>query len=257
MPAEETTPAIVLRARDYSESDRVVTLLTRDYGKLGGMAKGAKASRRRFESKLDPFTHVMLHFRRRPHGELVFITRAEAADLARFEVDGDVRKYALGCYVLERADAFPSEHADAAGAYRVVTGALTALGRNGATRALRQSYELNLLEWAGFGLELARCRVCGNQTANNGDAVYFVVSRGGVVCARCRGGVAEGAIKMASRSASALARLAATAFDDAPGAEAGGPDAALALSRFISSVLDRKLRTIEFLESVFSGSANS
>ena len=48
MAAEERTPAIVLRARDYSESDRIVTLLTRDMGKLSGIARGAKASRRRF-----------------------------------------------------------------------------------------------------------------------------------------------------------------------------------------------------------------
>ena len=49
MAAEEATPAIVLRTRDYSESDRIVTLLTATAGKLGGIAKGAKASRRRFE----------------------------------------------------------------------------------------------------------------------------------------------------------------------------------------------------------------
>ena len=51
-------------------------------GKLSGIAKGAKASRQRFERKLEPFSHVILYFRRRPHGQLVFITRAEAADLA-------------------------------------------------------------------------------------------------------------------------------------------------------------------------------
>jgi DNA repair protein RecO (recombination protein O) len=250
MPAEETTPAIVLRARDYSESDRVLTLLTRDCGKLGGMAKGAKASRRRFEHKLEPFSHVLLHFRRRPHGELVFITRAEAGDLARFEVEGDVRKFALGCYMLELADAFTTEHGDAAGAYRVVAQALGALARHGADRALREAFELSLLAWAGFGLELARCRVCGSDAASNGDAVYFVVSRGGVVCARCRPGVPEGAVKLSARSAIALARLAVMALGDAPGADAGGADAALALSRFIGSVLDRKLRSLEFLESV-------
>ena len=43
MPAEESTPAIVLRARDYAESDRIVTLLTLNAGKLSGIAKGAKA----------------------------------------------------------------------------------------------------------------------------------------------------------------------------------------------------------------------
>ena len=91
MPIEESSAAIVLRARDYSESDRIVTLLTRDFGKLSGIAKGAKASRRRFERKLEPFSHVMLYFRRRPNGQLVFITRAEASpDLTPFAIEDDL-----------------------------------------------------------------------------------------------------------------------------------------------------------------------
>src|SRR5437762_5099386 len=105
MPIEETTPAVVLRARDYSESDRIVTLLTRDAGKLSGIAKGAKNSRQRFSRKLEPFTHVVLFFRRRPHGELVFITRAEPADLTTQSLDDDLGKIALASYMVELADA--------------------------------------------------------------------------------------------------------------------------------------------------------
>src|SRR6267143_5429134 len=105
MPAEESTPAIVLRARDYADSDRIVTLLTRNMGKLSGIAKGAKASRYRFERKLEPFSHVVLHFRRRPHGQLVFITRAEAAGLQPFRLEDDLGRLALGAYMLELAEA--------------------------------------------------------------------------------------------------------------------------------------------------------
>src|SRR5580658_918553 len=137
MPAEESTPAIVLRARDYSESDRIVTLLTRDLGKLGGIAKGAKASRHRFERKLEPFSHVMLHFRRR-RGQLVFITRAEAADLAQFTLDDDLGKFALGSYLLELTDALTREEAEAARAYEILASALATLARRGADTALRQ-----------------------------------------------------------------------------------------------------------------------
>src|SRR5216683_4304241 len=92
MPVEEASPAIVLRTRDYSESDRIVTLLTREFGKLSGIAKGAKVSRRRFERKLEVFSHVMLYFRRRPRGELVFITKAEAGELTPFEMTDDLGK---------------------------------------------------------------------------------------------------------------------------------------------------------------------
>ena len=91
----------MLRARDYAESDRIVTLLTLHAGKLSGIAKGAKASRHRFERKLEPFSHVVLHYRRRPHGQLVFITRAEAADLTQHVLDDNLAKIALGSYMLD------------------------------------------------------------------------------------------------------------------------------------------------------------
>ena len=251
MPAEESTAAIVLRARDYSESDRIVTLLTEDAGKLGGIAKGAKSSRRRFERKLEPFSHVMLYYRRRPHGQLVFITRAEAADLTQFHLDGDLGSFALGTYMLELADALASEEADAAGAYRLLAGALEALSLGAASAAMRQAYELRILGWAGFGLDFERCRICATDQTD-AAASYFIAGRGGILCARCRETTPEGGIRIAAPSAAALAQLARIPIDAACGAQAAGPDGALAIARFIGSVVDRKLRSVEFLDSIIA-----
>lgn len=251
MPAEESTAAIVIRARDYSESDRIVTLLTREYGKLSGIAKGAKASRKRFERKLEPFSHVTLYFRRRPHGQLVFITRAEASEnLVPFAIEDDLVKIALGSYMLELAEAFTSEEADAAGAYKLLSAALETMSARDANLALRQAFELRLLNWAGYGIEFSRCRRCG---AENLDGyLFFVVARGGVVCPRCRVQVPEGAVKLNSSSAAALTRLARAELADAHGASAAAADGALAISRFIASILDRKLRSAAFLDSMLS-----
>ena len=260
MPIEETTPAIVLRARDYAESDRIVTLLTLHAGKLSGIAKGAKASRHRFERKLEPFSHVVLHFRRRPHGQLVFITRAEAADLTQHVLDDDLAKIALGSYMLELTDALTTEESEAAEAYRVLSDGLGALSTRFADAALRQAFELRLLRWAGFGLEFTRCRICATLNGNNGDngaAVYFVVARGGTVCAKCRPSLPEAAIKMTSRAATILARLGVLPMSDSPGSEAAGPDGDLALARFIGSIIDRRLRSQEFLDSVLPGAGKA
>lgn len=250
MPAEESTPAIVLRARDYSESDRIVTLLTREFGKLSGIAKGAKASRRRFERKLEPFSHVNLFFRRRPHGQLVFITRAEPGDSMPPTLEDDLAKIALGCYMLELAEVLTSEEAEAADAYHVLARALDTLGGGAVSLAMRQSFELNLLRAAGFGLEFARCRICAAAEGAAGDAVYFVVSRGGIVCARCRPHAPEGAVRLTAANASALAVLAAAPIEEAAVLAHAGSDGALALARFLASILDRKLRSVEFLDSL-------
>ncbi|HVN63846.1 MAG TPA: DNA repair protein RecO [Candidatus Binataceae bacterium] len=250
MPAEESSPAIVLRARDYAESDRIVTLLTRDAGKLSGIAKGAKASRHRFERKLEPFSHVMLHFRRRPHGQLVFITRAEAADLPQHSLESDLAKIALGSYMLELADALTAEEGEAAEAYRVVAAGLAALSSHSAGAAMRQAFEIRILGWAGFGLEFSRCRNCAAVRNGSPDPVWFVPARGGIVCARCRPVDGIGAIRLSARSACALARLGSLSLADVDGSEPAGPDGAMAVSRFIASILDRRLRSVQFLESV-------
>lgn len=250
MPAEETTPAIVLRARDYSESDRIVTLLTRDCGKLGGIAKGAKSSRRRFERKLEPLTHVTLFFRRRPHGDLVFITRAEAPPAPAPVLDDDLGKIALASYLAELADALTSDAADAADAYRLLARAFAALGRAGATVAARQAFELNLLRVAGFGLEFARCRLCAVAIAAADEAVHFVAARGGVVCARCRGRAPEAAVRIAAANALAMAALAAAPLERATAMTDAGADGALALARFLASILDRRLRSAALLDSL-------
>jgi DNA repair protein RecO (recombination protein O) len=251
MPAEEVTPAIVLRARDYMESDRIVTLLTAEAGKLGGIAKGAKASRRRFEHRLEPFSHAMVYFRRRPHGQLVFITRAEAAGLDQFRLEDDLGRLALGTYMLELADALTSEEADAAGAYALLAEALAALSASEATLALRQAYELKLFGWAGFGLQFDRCRLCG-ESQSQAPAVWFVAARGGIACARCRESLPEGGIRLSPASAAALAHLGQVPFAAVSAMPAAGADGALAIARFIASVVDRKLRSIEFLDSLLT-----
>ncbi len=250
MPAEESTAAIVLRARDYSESDRIVTLLTRDFGKLSGIAKGAKASRRRFERKLEPFSQVNLFFRRRPHGQLVFITRAEPGDSRPPMLEDDLVKIALGSYMLELADALTSEEAEATDAYHVLARALDTLGGSAASLALRQSFELNLLRAAGFGLGFDRCRICAEAEAADGAAVYFVVSRGGIVCSRCRAQAPEGAVRLTAASTTALAALAAAPIEAAATLAHAGGEGAVAIVRFLASILDRKLRSVEFLDSL-------
>lgn len=247
MAVEESAPAIVLRARDYAESDRIVTFLTRDFGKLSGIAKGAKASRRRFERKLEPFTQAIVYFRRRPHGQLVFIARAERIDDAPPEF-GDLGRIALGSYMLELADALTTEEAEAVAVYDMLVDGLNVLGRATPNLALRRAFELKILYAVGFGLDFGRCRLCRGEELERG-LVYFVPSRGGIVCPRCRGQAVESAVRMDCSSAAALARLMITPLAESVALNPGGTDSSLAIGRFLSTILDRKLRSVDFLDS--------
>ena len=59
------TEAVLLRAVEFSESDRIVHLLTRDRGRLTAIAKGARRSKKRFGGNLDLFNHLRITVERR------------------------------------------------------------------------------------------------------------------------------------------------------------------------------------------------
>jgi DNA repair protein RecO (recombination protein O) len=69
----QQTEAIVLRVIDYGESDRIVTFCTADFGKIRGIAKGARRSRKRFVNTLEPFSCSRVHFSRRGPDTLALI----------------------------------------------------------------------------------------------------------------------------------------------------------------------------------------
>src|SRR5216684_9294650 len=102
MGPSQASEAIILRTRAYGESDKIVTFLSADAGKLVGIAKGAKNSRRRFANCLDPFTRVRAHFRVRAGAALVFL---ESCDLLR-PPDGlaEPAKFAYASYLVELVD---------------------------------------------------------------------------------------------------------------------------------------------------------
>ncbi|HJQ98647.1 MAG TPA: DNA repair protein RecO, partial [Candidatus Polarisedimenticolaceae bacterium] len=103
MHREIATPAFVLRTRAYGESDRIVTFITEEHGKLAGIAKGARNSRRRFAGTLEPFVRVRVVFRQRPTSDLAFLLRCELLGVWR-GFTRDLDRFAAGAYVLDLTD---------------------------------------------------------------------------------------------------------------------------------------------------------
>jgi recombinational DNA repair protein (RecF pathway) len=108
-----------------------------------------------------------------------------------------------------------------------------------------------MLQAAGYGLEFEHCRLCHSSIAIGAAAAYFVISRGGVVCMRCRPEAPEGAVRLDAAGAAALSNLSRVRLEEAADLAPGGAAASLALARFLASILDRKLRSLDFLDAVF------
>src|SRR5213593_4263848 len=102
MGVSQSSNAVILRSRSYGESDKIVTFLTSDAGKLTGIAKGAKNSRRRFANCLDTFTRVRVDYRSRPGASMVFMDSCDLLEPPG--VLADPKKFAYGSYLIELVD---------------------------------------------------------------------------------------------------------------------------------------------------------
>ena len=186
IPAEDVvTPAVVVRTRAFGESDKIVTFLTRDRGKVTGVAKGAQRSKRRFVNVLEPFTHVDVTLLLRPHRDLAFVNACVLRD-APIAIARDLVKFAYGSYVLELTDRMVREHEAGPETYELVRDAIALLELDDAEPGMLRAFELHLLRLTGYEPALDRCRRCGTAAGAN-IAMYVHPARGGVLCGRCRG----------------------------------------------------------------------
>ena len=243
MHRELDTPAFVLRTRPFGESDRIVTLLTARHGKLSGIAKGAKNSRRRFAGTLEPFVHIRAVFRQRASSDLVFLLRCELlAALRGFSRDLD--RFAAGSYVLELTDRLVFGRESGADVYQLLHEALTLLDHGTAVSPVLRAFELHMLAATGYAPALDRCRACGTRAA---DVFFLDDERGGLACRRC---VSVGRLvkPVAAATMQALARVAAAPMAAAAAAADSMPvEAAAVAEQLIAAVVQGPLRTREFM----------
>jgi DNA repair protein RecO (recombination protein O) len=180
------TEALILRAVDYGESDRILHLLVPESGRLTAIAKGARRSVRRFGGTLDLFNHLVVQLeRRRPSA----MHRLDQTRLLRHfaPLRVDPARFALGCYLLELLDRLAPEGGGVADMRRLFAFALAALEGVADRRPDPRSrilLELRALDALGLRPELRRCVRCGREPGP-GPQVDFSVAEGGVACAAC------------------------------------------------------------------------
>jgi len=245
---EQITPAIVLSARTHGESDKIVTFLSRDWGKVRGIAKGAKRSTHRFVNVLEPFTHVRLRFRPGKRSELVFVVACEWLDTPR-SLAQDLDKFAAASYLIELTDKLVAGREAGEEVYTLLRDGLFALDRAPfLPPLLLTGYELHLLTRVGYAPHLSRCQGCGLQLQEMAEVVFLPRS-GGVRCTRCRR--EEGPVMRISREAAGiLLKLQEESFP--PAFSPSSPSILQEVKAAVQSVLfhhlPAELKSLAFLE---------
>lgn len=225
--------AVVLRTYALREADLLVTLFTRAEGKVKGVARSAKKSRRRFGGALEPLTWVRVYWEDRERQELARIDSCEVLDSPLADAVAYPRAVALS-HVAELLDELlPDREANDA-VFRLAISALRCLRTDAIWMPLTY-FELWLARLTGFLPDLSECVMCG--AALNGSRAYHHALVDGLMCAADK--------RLASRELSAESRaIAAEMFRSPVEALAGQPwprARGADLRKFVIQILERHL----------------
>ncbi len=233
---------VVLRTQKLGEADRIITLLTRENGKIRAVGKGVRRTTSRFGARLEPFMHVDLQFATGRTFDI--ITQAETIAPYGTYICVDYPRYSSGTAILETADRLTAEEREPAlQQYHLLVGALRALAEGAHEPSLvLDAYLLRGLAIAGFAPSFGDCARCGTA----GPHRLFSVQGGGVVCRTCK---SPGTVAPSPATVALLAALLSGDWSTADSSELPARrEASGIVAAFCQWHLERGLRSLPFVE---------
>lgn len=246
-----TTPAILLRRTDYGDFDLIVTVFSREKGKLALMAKSGKKSKKRFGGILELFAELEIVGRFGRRGDLALLQEANLID-AFANIRSDVQKTAYASYWVELVNAWAEEQVRMDPLYALLQHVLAALdsGR-GVDHELSILFQMRLLKFSGHSPNLRHCVVCRKELeALVQSDVGLSMQAGGVVCRGCADANAPRLSKATLKQllwveSGDLAKAGRVRFS-----QTGVREALAFLEAFVPYHLGRQPRSLKFLRQI-------
>jgi DNA repair protein RecO (recombination protein O) len=225
--------AIVLRTWPIHEADQIVSLFTRDYGKIKGVAKAAARSRRRFGGAMEPMTHVRASYVEKPRQELA---RLDSFDIVTSPLSAPIdyaRAAALAFFSEVLEETLP-DHDPHDAVFRLLVAVLS-YTRTGSIWMPVTYFALWTTRLMGWLPELTACVHCGAPLSL--QHAYFHPQVDGLFCAQHR---RTGSLTLSVESQALAARILRVSVP-ALAAEAWPRQRSADLRRFAIQALERHI----------------
>jgi len=181
----EQTDAIVLRLVPFSETSLIVTLYTRDLGRISAIAKGARRPKSPFEGSLDILSVCRIVAICKSSDTLELLTEAKLQRRFRAAQKSLVRLY-CGYYVAEMLRLWTDDGASSKELYELTLRTIQAIDGDGDALMAVIRFELSAMRILGNVPATQACVCCGNEIPSHGARIPFAYELGGVVCHDCR-----------------------------------------------------------------------
>ena len=236
--------AVVIRTSRLGEADRIITLLTREHGRIRAVAKGVRRTKSKFGARLEPASTIDIQL----HTGKTFDIITEAVSRENFgdELSADYQKWTIASAILEAAERFTlNEQEPSKQQYLLVVGALRSLARDEHPPSLiLDAFLLRSLAVGGYAPSLESCFRC----ERTGPHRFFSLAGGGSVCVDCR---PSGSATVSAEALHLMGALLAGAWSDADESELKVQrEASGVVAAYLQFHLERSLRSLPLVERV-------
>ena len=177
------TEAIILRTKDFGESDLMVTVFSSLNGNLKGVAKGARRSSKRFVNSLTTFSLVNLEFTERRSGDLVWLDSSELID-GFPSIRSDYNLLSKASYMVEMTEILFPSNVQSSEMFQLLKFALGSISGKQNTEETMIIFQAQAMKIGGFGINVSKCSLCGRPYKGEGRALFHPPS-GSIVCLSC------------------------------------------------------------------------
>jgi DNA repair protein RecO (recombination protein O) len=181
------TDAVVLKSMKYRDSSKIVTFYSRRFGKIKGIAKGARQMKSKFGAALEPLSTVSLILYKKDQRELQLISQCDVLNTYK-NIHSDLDRLAVGLAIIELLNQLTHDEEGNDALYTLLVQSLDELER--AQKHFMNfflAFELRCASVMGFMPSLDACKVCGRKLDDlvSEDSAVFQSGKGAVLCSRC------------------------------------------------------------------------
>jgi len=243
----QKTEAIVLKTIDFSETSLVLTLFSRDFGKIRALAKGGRRIKGPFESALDLMSHLLITYIPKRGDTLDLLTESKLIRRFRPNRQNFSGLYA-GYYVIELLNEMTIEQQPAPELFDLATETLCHLENGQPVMPTLMRFEWLTLEWTGHFPSLDVCVGCGCEMEMSQKRIAFGHIDGGVLCPACRPGATQVSF-VSPETLQAAVRLAMSDENEIPPLDQStrGEMRAL-LNQYISHLIGKRPAMYKYLK---------
>ncbi len=176
------TRALVIKSINLSESDRLITFMTENYGKIKCVAKGARKIKNRFWGSLEPMSLIHLIYFGKEHQTLFRLNHSDIIESFQ-TIRDDFNKLYTGVYFIDLINVMILEGHPDKNIFSLLYQSLAALNQQTKLESLRSLFEIRLLTLSGYKPQLENCVLC--RRVPNNSMLLFNYSHNGILCTAC------------------------------------------------------------------------